>query len=87
MRLAAVEAMQWDGSDESALTILRWVNPKEGEGGYLASPRLTVYTIDGAMTASQGDYIVRSIRGVFYTCRLDIFEATHEPAGEDLLNV
>jgi hypothetical protein len=32
------------------------------------------------MTAMPGDYIIRGIKGEFYPCKPDIFEATYEPA-------
>lgn len=40
---------------------------------------LTIPTLEGLMTAMPGDYIIRGIRGEFYPCKPDIFEATYEP--------
>ena len=30
--------------------------------------------------ASEGDWVIRGIKGEFYPCKPDIFEATYEPA-------
>lgn len=38
-------------------------------------------TLEGTMTANPGDWIIKGIRGEFYPCKPDIFEATYEPAG------
>lgn len=41
---------------------------------------LTINTLEGAMTANTGDYIIKGVKGEFYPCREDIFLATYEPA-------
>jgi hypothetical protein len=44
---------------------------------------LEIITLEGVMTASPGDWIIRGVRGECYPCKPDIFEATYEPvAGE-----
>lgn len=35
-------------------------------------------TLEGVMTAREGDYIIRGVQGEFYPCKPDIFEATYE---------
>lgn len=44
-----------------------------------------VDTLEGRMTAGEGDYIVMGIKGELYPCRGDIFEETYERL-EDLEN-
>lgn len=39
---------------------------------------LIIRTLEGEMTAHQGDYIIRGIKGELYPCKPDIFEATYE---------
>jgi hypothetical protein len=39
---------------------------------------LLIPTLEGEMTANKGDYIIRGIKGEFYPCKPDIFEATYE---------
>ncbi len=38
----------------------------------------TFHTLEGLITASPGDYIIKGIKGEFYPCKPDIFEATYE---------
>lgn len=37
-----------------------------------------INTLEGVMRASEGDYIIRGVRGEFYPCKPDIFEQTYE---------
>ena len=37
-----------------------------------------VETLEGRMTVSEGDYIIKGIKGEYYPCKPDIFEATYE---------
>lgn len=39
-------------------------------------------TLEGVMTAREGDWVIRGVAGEFYPCRGDIFAATYEPAEE-----
>jgi len=58
--------------------------PKELFGNYNIgefaedSCYLEIKTLEGVMTASEGDYIIKGINGEFYPCKPDIFEATYE---------
>ena len=46
----------------------------------LANIRMLIETLEGLMIAQPGDWIIRGIKGEFYPCKPDIFEATYEPA-------
>lgn len=39
-----------------------------------------IFTLEGVMEASPGDWIIRGVKGEHYPCKPDIFEATYEPA-------
>ena len=39
-----------------------------------------IVTLEGTMRGEVGDWIIRGVKGEFYPCRADIFEATYEPA-------
>jgi hypothetical protein len=41
---------------------------------------VTITTLEGVMRADPGDWIIRGVKGEFYPCKPDIFEATYEPA-------
>jgi hypothetical protein len=40
---------------------------------------LSIFTIEGRMKADFGDWIIRGVKGEFYPCKPDIFDATYEP--------
>lgn len=39
-----------------------------------------IHTLEGAMTVSDGDWIIQGIQGELYPCKPDIFAETYEPA-------
>jgi hypothetical protein len=39
---------------------------------------LAITTLEGTMTASPGDYIIKGVAGEFYACKPDIFEKTYD---------
>ena len=40
--------------------------------------RITIYTLEGKMTARYGDWIIKGIEGEFYPCKPSVFAATYE---------
>lgn len=44
---------------------------------------ISIPTLEGVMTASEGDYIIRGVQGEFYPCKPDIFEVTYEAVRSD----
>jgi hypothetical protein len=43
---------------------------------------IVIDTLEGFMTASPGDWIIKGVKGEFYPCKPDIFAMTYEPAPE-----
>ena len=41
---------------------------------------LKIYTLEGKMDASPGDWIIKGVKGEFYPCKDEIFRATYDPA-------
>lgn len=41
--------------------------------------KIEIKTLEGTMTASKGDWIIKGVNGEFYPCKPDIFEKTYEP--------
>ncbi|AYO92169.1 TPA: hypothetical protein VJZ89_001235 [Streptococcus pyogenes] len=80
-----VEAFQWYGDIRqkedpewiiSAISEERaWIEVDK----VVNSPVLRINTLEGVMTANQGDYIIKDVAGEFYPCKPDIFEQTYEP--------
>ena len=46
----------------------------------VARDGLKIYTLEGKMLANIGDWIIRGIKGEYYPCKPDIFEATYTSA-------
>ena len=48
-------------------------------GSNVISPReVQIPTREGVMTATVGDWVICGVKGEFYPCKPDIFEATYE---------
>lgn len=67
-----IEAIQYDGT--FPLEFLKDDERVWNDGG----DNLAIRTLEGVMTASIGDWIIRGIKGELYSCKPDIFEATYE---------
>jgi len=83
-----IEAMQWDGSMESIHAICDWSLSYTTEDGepwvdYVTAGEtpqdVQVITLEGHMSVSVGDWIIKGIQDEFYPCKPGIFEATYEP--------
>jgi len=75
-----IEAVQFTGDNHREA--LSFIYPGMSEVGLSGAEvmRLPVVieTLEGDMTASPGDWIIRGVQGEFYPCKPDIFEATYE---------
>lgn len=74
-----IEAVQWDGHNRAE--IVEFVGDALDEawsvGGYCF-----INTLEGRMNCAVGDWVIKGLRGEFYPCKPDIFEATYEPVAE-----
>jgi len=50
---------------------------------YIIINGLEIHTLEGDMLAREGDYIIKGIKGEFYPCKPDIFEASYQLLKED----
>jgi len=86
-----IEARQFDGTVASASDIARWANASDEP---MDDPTITyivndarpneaydmlIQTLEGGLSASVGDFIIRGVKGEFYACKPDIFLMTYEP--------
>jgi hypothetical protein len=76
-----IEAMQFDGTKAGIDAVCEFIGYKcgysyRGDGEY----ELWIKTLEGGLTASPLDWIIRGVKGEYYPCKPDIFEATYEPA-------
>lgn len=72
-----IEAMQFTA--ETKNQVFNWIScnrvPTWNAAG---EPTITIQTLEGDMTAESGDWIIRGVKGEFYPCKPDIFDATYE---------
>lgn len=45
---------------------------------------MQIGTLEGVMTAVEGDWIIKGLKGEFYPCKPDIFEASYEAVAQGL---
>jgi hypothetical protein len=75
-----VEAHQFDGTLESKIKLesefgVTTVDATIDDGKLLA---WRIGTLEGPHEVTPGDWIIRGVKGEFYPCKPDIFEATYE---------
>jgi hypothetical protein len=78
-----IEAMQYLGILH-AEKLLEWLFENDvnyllyddDTKGFIA---LIIETLEGDMKAEPSDWIIKDVKGEFYPCKPDIFEATYEP--------
>ncbi len=76
-----IEAMQWDGTVEGVTPIIDWIlDAGTVVASFTKEGVLRIETLEGTMSASTNDYIIKGVQGEFYPCKPDIFEATYELA-------
>lgn len=66
----AAEIREWSGAETFSALPMRVVSG------------LLIKTLEGDMIASYGDYIIKGIKGEFYPCKPDIFEASYDESSE-----
>ena len=73
-----ITAIQWTGDNRVEVgEFTEW--QCEFKSG---NPSIIIPTLEGAMGANAGDYIIRGVEGEFCPCRQDIFEKTYEKISE-----
>lgn len=68
--------LSYDNRDRVAA----WITENGGEVGDPGTNPgvLTIVTLEGAMRADPGDYVIKGVKGEFYPCKPDIFDATYD---------
>ena len=89
-----IEAWRYDDPSAELTTVTpRWLiegllKPRTEEGAMWQADvdgeeKLCIYTLEGVLTASIGDYIIKGVQGEVYPCKPEIFEATYEEVEND----
>ena len=77
-----IEAVKWEGGKISEVT--PWIsealnkNPYEEGAIMRVGDKVMIFTLEGEMTAKDGDYIIRGVEGEIYPCKPDIFNKTYD---------
>ena len=79
-----IEARQWSGAGGTAEAqgLARWCGGNyhlHEPFGRQGVPCIEVSTLEGVMVAHLGDWVIKGVKGEFYPCKPDVFEATYEP--------
>lgn len=78
-----IEAMRYTGSVENCHAVHAFLGYEHvAEDDDICDTGISIETLEGEMTASPGDWIIKGVQGEFYPCKPDIFAATYEPAEE-----
>ena len=72
-----IDAIRYGTQGENMLEVAAFIGKHcteiENTDGTLA-----IFTLEGSMCASRGDWIIKGVAGEFYPCKPDIFEKTYE---------
>lgn len=79
-----IEAMQLTA--DSYIAVVDWLNRHAAAANGIlykekaseASSFIIIHTLEGDHKAQIGDWVIKGIKGEFYPCKPDIFEATYE---------
>ncbi len=71
-----IEAIQFDGFEETFNKICEWIGAKHSSNG--DHKNIIIKTLEGDMRADRNDWIIQGVNGEFYPCKPDIFEKTYE---------
>ena len=77
-----IEARQLEFGNQDE--IMRWCHSTRSHSTppMRAVTGIIISTLEGDMIALYGDWIIRGVKGEFYPCKPDIFEATYEKVDE-----
>jgi hypothetical protein len=72
-----IEAWQYTGTNH--YEIGQWIG---GNAIITKDGSLRIRTLEGDMTVSLQDYVIRGVQGEHYPCKPDIFDQTYEEVAE-----
>jgi hypothetical protein len=70
-----INAFQWDGDASKSNEFI-----DSGDWHYAdcQTKDIIILTLEGGMLCKVGDWIIKGVKGEFYSCKPDIFEMTYE---------
>lgn len=72
-----IQAVQWTGDNIEEIKTFQAAGDNH-HAMCRVNDEIVINTLEGDMLASVGDFIIRGVKGEYYPCKPDIFEATYE---------
>jgi len=79
-----IEAVQWTGNNLKEVIEFTGLHSSANKWTWeqyemvVKGQGLKIFTLEGRMDATIGDYIIKGVHGEFYPCKEDIFAKTYE---------
>lgn len=75
-----IEAIQWDGTNETRELIETSFNVKLSisENWLDKTNDIVINTLEGKMTGIVGDWIIKGVKDEIYPCKNDVFQESYE---------
>jgi len=73
-----IDAWEFDGGLDFSKTLPKEIKDAVDIIRLTQDNKLQIKTLEGNMLADIGDFIIKGIKGEYYPCKPDIFEATYE---------
>lgn len=83
-----ITAIQWKGDNfDEVMNFMQEFhgnkfNYENAEELAYKTKELNIRTLEGNMTASKNDFIIKGVQNEFYPCKPEIFEKTYEPVND-----
>ncbi len=77
-----IEALQYGPYSAPTVELLMFLT-QSGREVSTCDDGIQIHTLEGIMTASVGDYIIKGISGEFYPCKPDIFHKTYDAVEDE----
>lgn len=82
-----IEAFQYNGDlmdSNGEYYVPEWASAANTAGVlFYEGPELYIKTMEGALHASVGDYIIKGVEGELYPCKPDIFGKTYQSIDDE----
>lgn len=81
-----IEAHQFTTNNEVGSPLMDWIvnwinQGSEQTKAWHNGTQIMFKTLEGDIRADVGDWIIRGVKGEFYPCKSDIFDASYEVVG------
>lgn len=77
-----ITALEWNGEEDRFQEIRAMGKDSRVTINRTPEGKIEIPTLEGVMTADQGDMVIRGIQGELYPCKPDIFEKSYVSAEE-----